>query len=118
MFAKLDPGHVGRVGLAAFLAHRLRHFESLDADCDGRVTRAEFEARHPGLETAGEAASFERFDTNRDGAISREEWTAGETRRFRRIDTNHDGVVTRAEFLADRRRVCAARRGVTSTAGR
>jgi hypothetical protein len=102
MFDKLDPSHRGRVTLDQFLDHRSQRFRSLDADGDGRVTRAEFDAKHAGQDPAHVAATFARFDADRDGAITRAEWIAGESARFARIDANHDGVVTREEFLRDR----------------
>jgi len=102
MFDKLDPGHAGQVTLRAFLEHRSNRFRSLDADGDGRVTRAEFAAAHAGADPAHWAASFDRFDRDHDGVITRAEWDAGETARFERIDANGDGVVTREEFLRDR----------------
>jgi len=107
MFDKLDPGHAGQVTLQAFLDHRSHRFLSLDADGDGRVTRAEFAAAHPGADPAHVAAAFDRFDRDRDGAITRAEWDAGETARFERIDANGDGVVTREEFLRDRAQVAS-----------
>jgi len=107
MFDKLDPGHSGQVTLLAFLEHRSHRFLSLDADGDGRVTRAEHAAAHPGADPAHVAATFDRFDRNHDGAITRAEWDAGETARFERIDANRDGVVTREEFLRDRAQVAS-----------
>jgi len=104
MFEKLDPGHVGGVTLRQFLDHRSQRFHSLDADGDGRVTRAEFDAAHAGQDRAHTAASFARFDADHDGAITRAEWDAAEAARFARIDANGDGVVTREEFLHDRAR--------------
>ena len=102
MFDKLDPGRAGQVTLRAFLDHRSHRFASLDADGDGRVTRAEFAAAHAGRDPAHVAATFDRFDRNHDGVITRAEWDAGEAARFQRIDANGDGVVTREEFLRDR----------------
>jgi hypothetical protein len=109
MFHKLDPAGHGWVGLDAFVAHREGRFHSLDADHDGRVTRAEFMDAHTPAQRPAAEASFARFDTDHDGVITQSEWDAGETRRFQRIDTNHDGRVTREEFLADRAKVCRAR---------
>ena len=102
MFDKLDPGHTGGVTLEAFLHHRSHRFQSLDANHDGQVTRAEFDAKSAGRDPARTEASFHRFDTNGDGVITRAEWDAAEAARFARIDANHDGVVTREEFLRDR----------------
>ena len=109
MFHKFDPQRTGSVTLEQFVGHREHRFESLDADGDGRVTRAELDARRAGDPPEQVAATFARFDTNGDGAITRAEWNAGETARFVRIDANHDGSVTRDEFLAERARVCAER---------
>ena len=104
MFDKLDPGHTGQVTLRQFLDHRSQRFRSLDADGDGRVSRAEFDAKHAGQDPVHGAATFDRFDADHDGAITRAEWDAAETARFARIDANGDGVVTREEFLRDRAR--------------
>ena len=44
----------------------------MDADGDGMVTAAEFEAAHP----EAEAGTFERIDTNADGALAEDEVAA------------------------------------------
>lgn len=84
--------------------------ERLDANNDGAVTRAEFDAAHQ--------TRFTQLDTNRDGSISQEERRAGRPERperaegerrgpggpgghgMRNPDANNDGVITREEFLA------------------
>lgn len=104
MFDKLDPGHTGQVTLRQFLDHRSQRFRSLDADGDGRVSRAEFDASHAGQDPVQGAATFARFDADHDGVITRAEWDTAEAARFARIDANGDGVVTREEFLQDRAR--------------
>jgi hypothetical protein len=47
-------------------------------------------------------ASFKQMDTNKDGAISKEEWTAAGRREqgFARFDTNSDGKITLEEMKA------------------
>lgn len=45
------------------------------------------------------AARFEEMDKNKDGKISREEWT-GNARGFDRIDANHDGFIDKDEMKA------------------
>jgi len=47
----------------------------------------------------GVTASFEEMDKNKDGKISKEEWT-GNPRGFDRIDANHDGSIDKEEFKA------------------
>jgi hypothetical protein len=82
-----------------------------DANNDGVVTRAEFDA--------GRTAQFTRLDTNNDGQLTREEQRAGRGERggpgghrggnhhrggppgdMMGADANHDGNITRDEFLA------------------
>lgn len=77
-------------------------FESLDANGDGRLVRAELDAH---MKTR-----FERRDTNGDGVLSREELTAqAQTnasarldRMLARVDTNKDGVISFEEMSAAR----------------
>lgn len=75
-----------------------------DANSDGVLTRAEFDA--------GRDANFARLDGNSDGALTREEMRAGWREHGRRghrgggmhslarADANGDGNITRDEFLA------------------
>ncbi len=48
---------------------------------------------------------FEKIDTNKDGAITREEARAAHARRFERLDANQDGTISLEEFqtTAERR---------------
>lgn len=68
----------------------------MDADKDGRVTRAEFDA--------ASRTRFERMDTNRDGTVDATEMAAlpGGGRGMR-ADTNGDGKLSQAEFDAQTR---------------
>lgn len=86
------------------------HLADLDANHDGAVTRAEFDA--------GQAARFARLDANHDGRISAEERAAAfggapqggprpqggpgpdRARGPFNPDANNDGVISRAEFDA------------------
>jgi len=103
-------GHHGR-------GHAAGMFERIDANGDGVVTRAEFDAhlaaRQAGLDANGDGfVSFEeaqtfraaqqeerarerfaRMDTNGDGRISVEEASARQARMFEFMDRNDDGVV-------------------------
>jgi Ca2+-binding EF-hand superfamily protein len=102
-------------------------FAGMDGDRDGVITRAEWrgntqsfrrqDANRDGvlsgqevgaaaLETAEErrrreamSARFNRTDRNRDGRITRDEWS-GNNNAFARLDRNADGNVTLDEFNA------------------
>jgi hypothetical protein len=55
-------------------------------------------------------AGFKQMDTNKDGSISKEEWTAAGRREqgFARIDANGDGKITLDEMKAAAARFGAA----------
>ena len=92
-------------------------YADLDADKDGKASRAEIEKRIA-RETAAELAelakrrtdSFNKLDTNKDGSISKAEFEAGvslpkappvnATPVLTRFDTNKDGSITLAEYRA------------------
>jgi Ca2+-binding EF-hand superfamily protein len=70
-----------------------------------------------GERPGGDGDLFQRFDTNHDGAISKEEAANGRlAKAFDHIDTNHDGFITQDEMQAasgarreERRAALAAR---------
>lgn len=41
-----------------------------------------------------------RYDTNKDGAVTIEEWKAGQQARFKRLDANGDGKLGKDELFA------------------
>lgn len=86
-------------------------FHELDANNDGRVTYAEFEAGFAGT-------IYSQYNRNADGAVTLAEWDsierAAEDRvlsSFQMLDRNHDGKLTRDELSRHgRRRDMAVRR--------
>ncbi len=47
-----------------------------------------------------DAAAFNRFDRNRDGAIVFDEFLRASDERLKRMDKNGDGAISRAEYMA------------------
>jgi Ca2+-binding EF-hand superfamily protein len=113
---------------------RDEHFGKLDADGNGSISKAEWDAgAAKRMERRGDRAErggrsgregrksgrgnmmMKRADTNGDKAISREEFQAAEIAMFTRADANKDGAVTAAERDAVRAKMRehrGARRGM------
>jgi Ca2+-binding EF-hand superfamily protein len=106
LFKRLDANRDGAISMAeAAAAPRLqRGFALLDANGNGRVTRAEYDAFSKRLADRRMARIFGRWDTNRDGRISPEERQKSLDARFMRLDANRDGKVTLQEFGVARER--------------
>lgn len=97
-------------------------FRTMDADGDGKVTRAEFTAydqqRHTKLDTNGDGAislselsaddalgrdasdKFKKLDTDGDGKLSAAEQKAGCDAKFTSLDTDGDGALSQSEMMA------------------
>ena len=105
-----DLDHDGKVTWAEYrIVQAGGMLDRLDADKDGRITRAESKpmedmaARFGGAKaTARIAEMWSRGDTNKDGVLSRAELEAGSKRRFDAGDTNHDGWLSKDELATMR----------------
>lgn len=83
---------------------QLPSFETLDADGDGQITKAEMEARG--------AARFAETDTDGNGELSKEELTARASKNnerrvekmLDRLDADNNGSISQAELDAAPRR--------------
>ena len=91
MLQKADSNKDGAIDRGEFAAVRQSRFGEMDRDGDGKVTKAEMEAR--AAERAAERGGrlFARADADGDGAISKAEFEATEMRMFERMDRNGDG---------------------------
>ncbi|MEQ1617840.1 MAG: hypothetical protein ABL883_05805 [Terricaulis sp.] len=93
---------VGAAWAQGHHGHGVEHLFQADADNDGVVTRAEFDAARN--------ARFARLDDDDDGRLEHGEHARGEHRRGRGghgghhgwadADANNDGAISRDEFLA------------------
>lgn len=90
--------------LAVLKKARDESFTKLDANGDGSVSRAEFEEKAPLPKIKDPAemvtARLTRFDTDKDGAITQDEFRAPTLTNFDKMDLNKDGMLSVAEQKA------------------
>lgn len=92
-FEYLDANNNGRIERAEW--HGTRDaFDWLDRNSDGSLSRAEVVGEETGT---ADSDLFVSLDYNRDGRLSPDEWHWSR-RSFLQQDTNRDGVVSREEF--------------------
>lgn len=111
---QMDANTDGAITRAEFDAARATHFAARDANSDGALSGEELRRERRGGPD-GERRTERgpgRFnpDANSDGAITRDEFLAGPIARFERMDANNDGRLTDAE-KPDMRRMHGHHRG-------
>jgi hypothetical protein len=115
-FATADKNHDGNLSLAelqelqnseletvqaALRARVEAQFKALDTNKDGQLSLAEFSVATPNVkvnETPQQV--LEKFDANKDGKVTAEEFRAPRIAAFNKADLNHDGTLTPAELQA------------------
>jgi len=106
-FARRDTNGDGFIGKDEARGHVAEHFDAIDTDHDGRLSRNELKAAwtaHRGMKGdkagkgAGKAGHLAMLDTDRDGKVSWAEFSAGIKAHFDRLDANHDGYLDAAEL--------------------
>lgn len=102
MFARLDADEDGRVSEEEFAAMRRQQFERFDADGDGTVTRAEVDAaiaeRLERMQARMQERMQHRLGVEEDAELTFEAFSARAEDMFQRFDTDGNGFVSREEI--------------------
>jgi Ca2+-binding EF-hand superfamily protein len=77
-------------------------FAKLDTDKNGQLSLAEFKASIPPVRTRPVDSVIQRFDSNKDGKVTLQEFGAPTLAVFDRYDTNKDGTISDQERKARR----------------
>ncbi len=111
MLAEADADHDGRISRAEYQAARAARFARLDRNRDGYVGPDDA-PRMARRRAGGKLAQLERaLDADGDGRVSRAEFVDGPARLFDLADANHDGVVGADELQRLRERLAARKQG-------
>lgn len=96
--------HKAEADLAVLKKARDEAFAKLDTNSDGSISRAEFDARAPlpAIKDPTELANsnLSRFDADKDGSITQDEFRAPTLANFDKLDKNKDGTLSVAEQKA------------------
>ncbi len=102
MMKEVDADANGEISKAEFEAFHAAHFKTLDSNSDGKLTKDEMAAQRDKMREKSRANFGERFkesDTNKDGSLSRDEAKAMPilSKYFDEIDSNKNGLITSEE---------------------
>ncbi|HEX2677982.1 MAG TPA: hypothetical protein VHM19_15115 [Polyangiales bacterium] len=94
-FEKLDANHDGKVSKAELGAEMKEHFAQADANHDGKVTQAEMKASFEAMREKWRAEHGDQGDKGKGEHHGRHPHGA---RMFDRLDTNEDGAIDQTEL--------------------
>lgn len=97
MLQALDLNHDGVIE-ADEIAAASKSLLALDKNGDGQITADEMQPRQQGPQEMVQHF-LAKFDTNKDGKISKAEAPEGMQKDFDAIDENHDGFLDRDELM-------------------
>lgn len=96
-FERMDADKSGDVSLAEFVAAGNPRVTAADKDGDGKVTLEQLSASLSGNDAIAQDLMV-RFDTNKDGTITRAEVDARRASNFKKLDANADGKLQKSEM--------------------
>jgi Ca2+-binding EF-hand superfamily protein len=103
MFEQVDADGDGKITKAEMEAYKTARFEAADTDGDGKLSQDEMTAALDDRRMARAVDMVTRLDTDEDGLLSAEELAAGGPRRgpmdmFDKLDADGDGALSLEEM--------------------
>ena len=95
---KLDANHDGAVTAAEFEAGALDHWAKCDANHDGKATMDEMKAQMAAMMAKHEPDMFAKSDANGDGVLEKTELAKMPAPMFKKLDTDKNGTLSPAEM--------------------
>jgi Ca2+-binding EF-hand superfamily protein len=93
-----DEGREGRSTLDRMLRRFDRIFQRYDRNSDGAIDASDIEARTAEQAAYSSKRFLHRFDQNRDGKVTTDEFNRFAKERFTFFDLNDDGRIAEDEF--------------------
>jgi Ca2+-binding EF-hand superfamily protein len=98
--ATFDTNKDGKVSKDELMA-KAPGFDHMDANKDGVVTADEIKALPASTKHPQMGSNFmAKFDTDKDGKVTKQEWDAKRTAGFDAADKNHDGAIDKDEYTS------------------
>jgi Ca2+-binding EF-hand superfamily protein len=94
LFSKIEKNKDGKISKQEYMDAAAGDFAGLDKNKDGFLTKGELKA----IDTIVMDKFLKEADTNKDGKISREEFTKYAEKRFKFLDKNNDGFIDQKEW--------------------
>lgn len=95
MMKKADKNNDGKITKDELQQAQLERFKKIDANNDGVINAAEVQKRMSRFFEKRAKRMTRRFDENRDGKVTQEEFLAAADKRLYILDLNDDGEITR-----------------------
>ncbi|WP_395016635.1 hypothetical protein [Dongia sp.] len=92
---RVDADKDGKISKAEFDAEGSKMFGKLDENSDGKIAESEMPQRH-WAKFGGRM--FDRMDADNDGKVTKAEFQAAGEQMFQRMDKNGDGIIEKDEM--------------------
>jgi Ca2+-binding EF-hand superfamily protein len=93
-FKIIDANNDGKISKKEYIDAVIKTFNKIDQNTDGFLTKDELKA----IDKTDVEKFVKEEDINKDGKISKEEFTKAAEKRFKFLDRNNDGFIDQKEW--------------------